>query len=87
MSSAETVTEVRATPPASAGRGNADDDDDISLPTTSAPTMQGRSAAVGFYRDFHRVSDAEHPQAGGAPSLKTDREACGIADATFRSER
>jgi len=29
------------------------------------------------------ASYAEHPQAGGAPSLKADREACGIADATF----
>jgi hypothetical protein len=29
------------------------------------------------------ASYAEHPQAEGAPSLKTDREACGIADTTF----
>jgi uncharacterized protein Yka (UPF0111/DUF47 family) len=29
------------------------------------------------------ASYAEHPQEGGAPSLRTDREACGIADATF----
>ncbi len=29
------------------------------------------------------ASYAEYPQEGGAPALRTDREACGIADATF----
>ena len=29
------------------------------------------------------ASHAEHPEEGGAPSLKADREACEIADPTF----
>ena len=29
------------------------------------------------------ASYAEYPQEGGAPALRTDREACGIADARF----
>jgi hypothetical protein len=29
------------------------------------------------------ASYAEHPEEGNTPSLRTDREACGIADPTF----
>jgi hypothetical protein len=57
------------------------------LPALLDAAIVGNERAKYVLSHFQMAASyAEHPQEGGAPgapTLRTDREACGIADATF----